>query len=146
MSWDFTSCLARQKAVLEQFSHLQDPQERYAHLIEMGRELAKNNLRELALPEFLVRGCQSEVFLTARSNEGKIFFDVYTEALISAGLVALLLEIYQGETAEVILKCPPQCLHDLGLQASLTPARSNGLASIYLKMQQEALRLLVAAK
>ncbi|MBS3903693.1 MAG: SufE family protein [Simkania sp.] len=143
MSWDFSSCLARQDALIKLFSQSNEPQSRYTKLIEMGRELAKNSHKEVMLAEHLVRGCQSEVFLVARIENGKIFFDIYTEALISAGLVAILLHIYQGEPAEVILKCPPSCLTQLGLQASLTPARSNGLASIYLKMQQDVLRFLI---
>ena len=144
MSTDFSFCLARQNALVESFSQLKDPQARYTRLIEMGRELSKHYCKEIALSEYLVRGCQSEVFLIARREKDKVFFKIYTEALISAGLVAILLEIYQGESPETIIKCPPSCLQQLGLHTSLTPARSNGLASIYLKMQQEALRLLVS--
>lgn len=143
MSVNLSSCLDKQTSLERRFHQLIDVQEKYALLIEMGRILHKKSNPLIALPKNLVRGCQSEVFLTGRSIDGEIFFDFYSEALISTGLVALLLDIYQGELGEVILKCPPLCLERLGLYTSLTPTRINGLANIYLKMQQEALRLLL---
>lgn len=115
-------------------------QERYQELIAMGRKLPPfpNDLKQ---EKFLVKGCQSALFLAARMEQQKIFFSAHSDALISAGLAALLLSIYSGQSAEAILKSPPTFIADLGLGNSLSPTRSNGLANIYLRMKQEALRL-----
>ncbi len=75
--------------------------------------------------------------------EDKIFFEPESDALISSGLAALLTQVYSGETPEVVLKCPPTYLDELGISASLTPNRANGLYSIHLRMKQDALKMLV---
>ena len=121
---------------------LATPKERYDLIIAMGRQLVTPSRHDLAVAENLVHGCQSEVFLASRLEDGKIFFDVYSEALISAGLAALLLAIYQGESPEILLICPPSCLERIGIHATLSPGRSNGLSSMHHKMKQEALQKL----
>ena len=73
----------------------------------------------------------------------KIIFEAESDALISAGLAALLTQVYSGETPEVILKCPPSYIEELGINSSLTPNRASGLYSMHLQMKQEALKLLV---
>jgi len=133
------SCLDRQNALEIQFLKIPDPKGRYDLIIELGRELKKVARHDIAAPENLVPGCQSEVYLKSRLENGKVFFEIYSEALISTGLAALLFTIYQGESPDVILTCPPDCLERIGIHASLSPGRSNGLASMHLKMKQEAL-------
>lgn len=134
------SCLERQTTLENRFSKILDPRGRYELIIDLGRQLKKASRSEIAFPENLVHGCQSEVYLKSRLENGKVFFEIYSEALISSGLAALLLMIYQGETPETILTCPPTCLEQMGIHASLSPGRSNGLANIHLRMKQESLR------
>lgn len=88
----------------------------------------------------LVPGCQSVMYLHATFDDGKVYFTASSDALISAGLAAILIEAYGGLTTEAILKTPPTFLDKLGIPASLTPGRVNGLASLFLKMKQEAVR------
>jgi cysteine desulfuration protein SufE len=111
-------------------------EERYRTLMSMGQAL-------LPPPELseadLVRGCQSKLYLHSASREGKIFFTAKSDALISAGLAALLIFLYSGETPETILKRPPSIIGELNIGASLSPSRSNGLAHIHLRMQKDAL-------
>ena len=95
--------------------------------------------------ENIVQGCQSVMYLRSHMKDGKVFFEVSSEALISAGLAALLVFVYSGEPPEAILKIPATYLQDLGIYASLTPGRSNGLSSLYLRMKQDALKFLVNA-
>lgn len=137
------NCLEKQARLEERFAGVPEAKARYELIIELGRELKKVSKQEIASPENLVSGCQSEVYLTSRLENGKIFFEIYSEALISAGLAALLLFIYQGESPETLLTCPPTCLERIGIHASLSPGRSNGLASMHLKMKQEALKYLL---
>lgn len=136
----FASCLARQARLKADFLALHDVSARYERLMAMGRSLPAAD-PELRNPLYLVSGCQSEVFLRAHSVNGKIYFSIYSEALISSGLAALLLAIYNEESIETILNCPPVCIDEMGILATLSPGRSNGLASIYKKMKQECVRL-----
>ncbi len=137
-----TSCLLKQDRIRAQFSECADAETKYRAIIEMGKKVPMLNPQHKT-PENLVKGCQSTMYLHARLQEGAVFFAAESDALISAGLAALLVEVYSGETPETILTCAPSYLEDLGLRASLTPSRANGLYSIHLKMKQEALKLLV---
>ncbi len=138
---DFTSCLEKQQKIKELFTSCQTSEERYFKLIELGKALPPLDPR-YKTEENLVSGCQSQVFLHTYIKDGLIYFEAASEALISAGLVALLIQIYSGQPPEALFKCPPTFLNELGIYASLSPARSNGLAQIYLRMQKEALSFL----
>ncbi|PIS03252.1 MAG: SufE [Chlamydiae bacterium CG10_big_fil_rev_8_21_14_0_10_42_34] len=118
-------------------------EERYHLLMEMGRKLPPFP-EDFKTPDRIVSGCQSVLYLNTSIIEGKLFFDAHTDALISAGLAALLISVYSGQSAESILKNPPSFITELGLDASLSPSRSNGLAQIHLRMKQEALKALVS--
>jgi cysteine desulfuration protein SufE len=138
----FTSCLAKQANLKKIFEVLPTPEARYKKLMEMGRSLP--SFPEIhKVEENIVKGCQSILYLHTTFLNGNLYFEVGSEALISAGLASLLLEVYSGESAEVILKCPPSFIDELGIQASLSPGRSNGLASMYLRMKQDALKILM---
>lgn len=138
----FKSCLKKQEALLKLFADLPSEEMKYQKIIELGRS-------QLPLPEEhkisenVVLGCQSTMYLYAFLKEGKVFFQTSSDALISAGLAAILIAVYSGETPETILKCPPDYLEKLGIHASLTPSRSNGLYSIHLRMKQDALKFLI---
>lgn len=136
----FESCLKKQKEVVALFSHCATKEGTYEKLILLGRELAQLPVKE-RLPEYLVRGCQSMTYLTSRFENGAVFFSAASDALISAGLAALLIRVYSGEAPETVLKCPPQFLDDLGISTTLTPSRANGLYSMHLRMKQDALKL-----
>lgn len=110
-------------------------EQRVQTLMEMGRRLPPC----AQTPDRLVRGCQSSLYLNADLKEGKLYFTASGDALISTGLAALLIAAYSGESPETILACPPTFITELGIQASLSPNRSNGLAYIHLRMKQEAL-------
>ncbi len=133
----------KHEALLQKFASIKDPKEIYEKIIELGRTLPALS-GSLKTEDNLVTGCQSEVFLSAEmDSDGKMFYHIGSEALISSGLAALLLLVYQGEPAEMILLCPPLFISDLGLAKSLSPGRSNGLASIYARMKQEATKLYI---
>lgn len=117
-------------------------EQRYDQLIALGRSLPPFP-PHLKTPDRIVSGCQSTLYLHSTFIDGKLFFEATADALISAGLAALLISTYSGETPETILKRPPTFIAELGLAASLSPNRSNGLAHIHLRMKQEALKTLI---
>lgn len=138
----FETCLAKQKQLKQLFASLSTPEQKYHKIIELGASLPPYP-PEFKAPENLVKGCQSLMHLcTQLSPEGKMIFFADSEALISRGLAALLITIYHNESPATVLTCPPSILSEIGVQASLSPSRSNGLASLYLKMKQEALKYL----
>ncbi len=86
-----------------------------------------------------VIGCQSQMFVYATNDNSKIYFTIYSDALISRGIGALLAKIYNGLTAEEILKLDIAFLKDLGITSSLSLTRSNGLSALNLKIKSLAL-------
>jgi cysteine desulfuration protein SufE len=83
------------------------------------------------------------MYLEATLQSSKLFLNADSEALISKGLAALLIKAYSGETPDTIAHCPPVFIKEIGLQNALSPARSNGLASLYHKIRQEALKYIL---
>lgn len=139
----YSSCLEKQEQVKLFFLNCADEQAKYEKIILLGKE--NSPLEECyKIPSNKVHGCQSTMYLHATYTDGRVYFKVESDALISAGLANLLIQVYSGETPEAIIKCPPDYLEELGISASLTPSRANGLYSIHLRMKQEALRFLVS--
>lgn len=139
------SCLQRQKVLKDLFSKFQNEEAKYDMIIGLGKKIIPLDPLYFQ-PENLVAGCQSQMFLVACEKDGRVFFTIASDALISAGLAALLMEVYNGETAETILICPPDFIDELGIATSLTPSRANGLYSVHLRMKQEALKLIIKRK
>lgn len=135
----FEECLKKQRALKQLFHECRTHEDKYTKIIQIGRQLA-------AYPEVYktadhsVRGCQSTMYLYANLEHGKVHYWAHSEALISAGLAALLIAVYDAEPPEVILQCPPLFLEELGIHQALSPSRANGLSSLFLKMKQEALQ------
>jgi cysteine desulfuration protein SufE len=136
----FESCLKKQQEMIEFFQGCISVEEKYQKIIELGKTQVHLDPSKKT-EKNLVQGCQSKFFLHTFMKDGKIYFESDADALISAGLGVLLLRVYNGETPETILKCPPNYIDELGIRQTLTPGRANGLASVYLRMKQDALRL-----
>ena len=134
----FDSCRAKQEKMKKLFAAASTLEEKYQVILDLGRQQTAL-APEDRIERNRVRGCQGLTFLKTTLNDGKITFQTESDALISSGLGQLLTMVYSGEEPETILKCPPTYLEELGIYASLSPGRANGLASIFQKMQQEAL-------
>ena len=128
-----------QQQVKELFLTCETSEDKYHKIMELGKKLPPYP-EDLKTPDRVVKGCQSIVYLNATLKEGKVYFQVFSEALISAGLAELLLRVYSGQTPEYILNTPPTFLEELNIPAILSPGRANGLLSIHLRIKQEALK------
>lgn len=137
----FSSCLRKQEEIKKLFAQCKDAEARYHRIIELGRQLP-SLAPEHRIPTNLVSGCQSQLFLHASYANGLVKLEAASDALISQGLAALLVLAYSEESPETILGCPPTYLEDLGIAASLSPSRANGLYSLHLRMKQRALEFL----
>lgn len=138
----FESCLEKQQQLVNEFAACHTPDERYQKIIQLGKTqqiLPSEKKNESTR----VRGCQSNMYLISEFRDGRVYFESESDALISAGLAVLLLRVYSGETPETILKCPASYIEEIKIQQTLTPGRSNGLASLYLRLKQEAVKYLI---
>ena len=133
----------KEDALLGLFKEAISPEQKYRVLIDLGHKLRVTQ-KESFTEEDVVEGCQSFMLLRSRREDVKLYFEIYSEALISSGLAYLLVEFYSGESAEDILKTPPTFLEKLDLTSSLTPGRSNGLAALYHKIRQLAAKQLIS--
>lgn len=126
-------------SIKDLFKNCTSPQEKYQKIIELGKQLPAFP-EEKKISENIIQGCQSIVYFDSKLQNGKLFFSAYSDALISSGLAYLLITAYNDHSPEFILKTPPTFLQQLQINTSLTPGRSNGLASMFLRMQQDALK------
>ena len=138
----FESCLKKQESIKDFFKSTGAIGENYEKIIELGK-LAPLFPLEFKTEENIVSGCQSVMHLHSYFENGKVLFLAESEALISRGLAALLVSVYSGESPTTILTCPPVFLQELGIPSSLSPSRSNGLSSLFLRMKQDALKFLL---
>ena len=124
--------------ITEEFSFLDDWEDRYQLLIDQGRRLAP--MPEIYVgEEFRLRGCQSVVYFAAeKSVDEEIIFHAGSDAAIVQGLIALLLRVYSGRTAAEIRDTAPQFLAEIGLDSHLSPTRKNGLASMVAAIKAAA--------
>ncbi|MBS1094278.1 SufE family protein [Gluconobacter wancherniae] len=114
-----------------------DWMERYQYIIEMGRKLPVFPEQWQDSPH-RVPGCQSQVWLEAEEREGRLLFAGASDAAIVQGLVALLLRVYSGRSAEEIRQTSPVFLHDMGLVKALSTNRGNGVEAMANAIQKRA--------
>lgn len=132
----------KQEEIKKLFASATTPELKYQKIIELGKKLLPYP-ESLKTQEHIVQGCQSTLYLAHSYANGRISFQAHSDALISSGLAYILLYVYSDLPPKVVLKSPPQFLTDIGIPNSLSPTRSNGLSSLFLKMQQEALKYLL---
>ncbi len=130
----------KQSDLKKLFSLFSTAEEKYEKIIEMGRVLPPLS-PEAKIEANLVSGCQSLLYLETTYKNSLVYFNADSEALISKGLAALLIYVYSGQPPDSLFKEPPLFLKELGITRALSPARSNGLLSLYKKMQQTSLIL-----
>jgi len=124
----------KQNRIIRQFELLGDWPERYKFIIKQGQKLDPLD-EDKKTEDNLVRGCQSQVWLDTDLDGGRIIFKADSDAAITKGLVALLVNFYSGETPDEILSTDPEFIKTIGMQDHLSPTRSNGLASMVKQMK-----------
>lgn len=126
---------SRQDQIIEEFDMFSDWMEKYEHIIELGKELAPLD-ESKKLDENLIKGCQSRVWLSAELNdEGKVIFTADADAIITKGLVALMIRVLSDSEPLEIASSNLRFLDVIGLNAHLSPTRSNGLLSMVKQMK-----------
>lgn len=118
-----------QADIIEEFSMYDDWLDKYQYLIELGNSLEAFP-DGLKTDDRLIKGCQSRVWLDAKVVDGKIVFSADSDAIITKGIISLLISVYSGRTAEEIAGDDFSFVEKLGLKENLSPTRANGLVSM----------------
>lgn len=130
-----------QQDIIDEFSFFTDWSERYQYLIDLGHKLS-DFPDDLKREEYLVHGCQSQVWLVPEGDADCMRFRAVSDSAIVSGLVALVLRVYSGHSAAEILTIEPDFIEHIGLARHLSPTRSNGLASMLKTIKAHAARAL----
>lgn len=127
----------RRAQLLEDFDLLENWEEKYDYLIELGFDLDEMP-QDLKTEENLVKGCQSSVWFDIRCENGKINFAADSDSLIVKGIVAIIDYLYNGQSAEDVLKADLSIFEELGLWQHLSSQRGNGLMAMLAHLKKAA--------
>lgn len=126
--------------IIEEFEFFGDDWEpKYEHLIDLGKSLPLIK-PELKTDDRIIQGCQSRVWLNAEEKEGNIIFTADSDAIITKGMVALMIRVLSDQKPEEIVKANMEFVDKIGLKEHLSPTRANGLVSMINQMKKEALK------
>tara|TARA_R110002050_G_scaffold11122_2_gene37852 strand:- start:53716 stop:54147 length:432 start_codon:yes stop_codon:yes gene_type:complete len=128
----------KQDELIEEFSMFDEWMDKYENIIDYGKDLKGLDDTEKN-DENIVRGCQSNVWLTAKLEGDKLVFNADSDAIITKGIIGLLLEIFSGHTPQEIATTELYALEKIGLKEHLSPNRANGLVSMVQKIKMNAL-------
>lgn len=127
-----------QDEIIEEFAIYDDWMDKYNYLIELSRELPPIDSK-YKTNENLIKGCQSRVWLNGDLQDGKIIFTADSDALITKGIVALLIRVLSNRTPDEIINSDLYFIDKIGLKENLSPTRANGLLSMLKQMKLYAL-------
>ncbi len=137
---DGPTIMQKQARLVAEFETLPDWQERFRRIIDLARTLPPFP-EEQRTEANKVRGCASSVWLFASRDGQAVRYLADSDAVMTRGLIALLLRVYSGHTAEEILEAPPDFIEELGLNAQLSPNRANGLGAMVRQIKAYAVAL-----
>ena len=127
--------------LIEDFNILGDWMDRYDYLIDMGKSLPPLD-EKYKIDDNKIAGCQSDVWLRAYVSDGKIFFEADAGAIITKGLISLLISVYSGQTLQEVANAEMEFIEQIGLKDQLTPTRSNGLMSMLKRIKLYAVEFM----
>ena len=128
----------KEHEIIEEFSLFDDWMDKYEHIIGLGKELPLIE-DSLKTDDLLIKGCQSRVWLHARLEDGKVIFTADSDAIITKGIISLLIRVLSGQTPDDIINTDLTFVEHIGLKEHLSPTRSNGLVSMIKQMKLYAL-------
>jgi cysteine desulfuration protein SufE len=123
-----------QEEIIEEFAVFDEWLDKYEYLIELGNALEPID-EKFRAPEYLINGCQSKVWINAELNDGKVIFEADSDAIITKGIVALLIRVLSDRKPEEIMNADLFFIDSIGLTQNLSPTRSNGLLAMVKQMK-----------
>ncbi|MFL5751973.1 MAG: SufE family protein [Bacteroidia bacterium] len=130
-----------EEEIIEEFGLFGDDWEgKYEYLIDLGKSLPLID-PQYKTEQYLIKGCQSQVWLNAEYRNGKVFFTADSDAIITKGIIALLIRVLNDRVPDEIVKADMNFIDKIGLKENLSPTRANGLVSMIKQMKLFALAL-----
>lgn len=127
-----------QEEIIDEFSFFEDWMERYEYIIELGKSLPLID-EQYKTDENLIKGCQSKVWLHSDLKDGNVFFTADGDAILTKGIVALLLRVFSNQKPAAILNADVAFIDKIGLKEHLSPTRANGLVAMIKQIKLYAL-------
>ena len=127
-----------QNELIEEFSMFDDWMERYEYMIELGKSLPLIDAK-YKTDENIIKGCQSKVWLHSEFKNDKVIFSADSDAIITKGIVALLVRVFSNQSPQEILSANTDFIDAIGLKEHLSPTRANGLVSMIKQIKMYAL-------
>ena len=127
-----------QGEIIEDFGMFDDWMQKYEYLIDLGKDLAQIDEKHKT-EDNLIKGCQSRVWLHAEHTDGKIIYTADSDAIMTKGIIAILISVLSGQTPASITDAKLDFINEIGLKEQLSPTRANGLVSMIKKMKIYAL-------
>ena len=131
-----------QDELIEDFAFYEDWMEKYEYIIQLGKELPLID-EQYKTDDYIIKGCQSKVWLHAELKDGKIHFTADSDAVITKGLVSLMVKVLSEHTPEEIAQADLYFIDNIGLKEHLSPTRANGLLSMVKQMKMYAIAMQV---
>lgn len=129
-----------QEEIIDEFSMFDDWMQRYEYIIELGKTLPLID-EKYKKEENLIKGCQSQVWLHAENENDKVVFTADSDAILTKGIIALLIRTFSNQTAKDILEADTSFIDEIGLKEHLSPTRANGLVSMIKQIKLYAIAL-----
>ena len=126
-----------QQEIIEEFEMFDDWMQRYEYMIELGKSLPLID-ENLKTDDKLIKGCQSKVWLNSEIKDGKIIFTADSDAIITKGIIAVLVRVFSNQKPQAILDANTDFIDEIGLKEHLSPTRANGLVSMIKQMKMYA--------
>ncbi len=127
-----------QDQIIDEFSVFDQWLDKYDYLIELSKELPMINEKHRT-DQFVIKGCQSRVWVDAEMRDGKIYYTADSDAIITKGIIALLIRVLSGRTPQEVLDTDLYFIDRIGLRENLSPTRANGLVAMIKQMRMYAL-------
>ena len=127
-----------QKELVEEFSFFDDWMQRYEHMIDLGKSLPLIK-EKYKTDDNIIKGCQSKVWMHAELDEKKLIFTADSDAIITKGIIAILIRVFSKQHPDEILSADTEFIDQIGLKEHLSPTRANGLVSMIKQIKMYAL-------
>lgn len=128
----------RKEEIVDEFSMFDDWMQRYEYMIDLGKSLPLID-EEYKTDDNIIKGCQSRVWVKADYQDDKVVFKADSDAIITKGIVAILIRVFSGQKPEDIVRADTDFIDEIGLKEHLSPTRANGLVSMIKQLKAYAL-------
>lgn len=132
----------KQQEIIDEFAIYDDWMDKYEYIIELGKDLPIID-ESKKTEDRLIEGCQSRVWVDSSFDNGVMHFTADSDAIITKGIIALLVRVMDGEAPKAIVEGDLFFINEIGLHEHLSPTRSNGLASMVKQLKMNALKALI---